>query len=100
MHFIIFTSLLFGIFASSPILTLLVMQCPVTGFSGGARGKEPDCPCERHGDHGLSPRWGGPSGGGHGSPLQYSRLENSMDGRAWQATVHGVSKVSDTTEET
>ena len=26
-------------------------------------------------------------------PLQYSCLENSMDRRAWQATVHGVTKV-------
>ena len=29
-------------------------------------------------------------GGGHGYPLQYSFLENSMDRGAWQATVHGV----------
>ena len=27
-----------------------------------------------------------------GSPLQYSCLENSMDGGAWQAAVHGVAK--------
>ena len=26
------------------------------------------------------------------NPLQYSCLENPMDGGAWQATVHGVSK--------
>ena len=25
-------------------------------------------------------------------PLQYSCLENPMDGGAWQATVHGVTK--------
>ena len=31
-------------------------------------------------------------GEGNGSPLQYSCLENSMDGGAWQATVHGVEK--------
>ena len=31
-------------------------------------------------------------GGGHGNPLQYSRLENSMDRGAWRATVHGVAK--------
>ena len=31
-------------------------------------------------------------GGGHGNPLQYSCLENSMDRGAWQATVHGVTK--------
>ena len=29
---------------------------------------------------------------GNGNPLQYSCLENSMDGGAWWATVHGVSK--------
>ena len=29
---------------------------------------------------------------GNGYPLQYSCLENSMDGGAWQATVHGVAK--------
>ena len=31
-------------------------------------------------------------GGGHGNPLQYSYLENTMDRGAWQATVHGVTK--------
>ena len=31
-------------------------------------------------------------GEGNGYLLQYSGLENSMDGRAWQATVHGVAK--------
>ena len=31
-------------------------------------------------------------GGGHGNPLQFSCLENPMDRRAWQATVHGVAK--------
>ena len=31
-------------------------------------------------------------GEGHGNPLQYSRLENSMDSGAWWATVHGVTK--------
>ena len=33
-----------------------------------------------------------PSGGGHGNPLQYSCLENSMDRGAWGATVHEVTK--------
>ena len=27
-----------------------------------------------------------------GTPLQYSCLENSMDGRAWKAAVHGVAE--------
>ena len=29
---------------------------------------------------------------GNGTPLQYSCLENPMDGGAWQAPVHGVAK--------
>ncbi len=35
---------------------------------------------------------------GNSNPLQYSCLENSMDRGTWQATVHGVTKESDTTE--
>ena len=31
-------------------------------------------------------------GEGNGDPLQYSCLENPMDGGAWYATVHGVTK--------
>ena len=31
-------------------------------------------------------------GGGHGNPLQYSCLENSMDRRAWQVTVPSNTK--------
>ena len=31
-------------------------------------------------------------GEGNGNPLQYSRLETSMDKVAWWATVHGVAK--------
>ena len=29
---------------------------------------------------------------GNGNPLQYSCLENPMDGEAWYAAVHGVAK--------
>ena len=29
---------------------------------------------------------------GNGTPLQYSCLENPMDGGAWWATVHGVAE--------
>ena len=31
-------------------------------------------------------------GEGNGTPLQYSCLENPMDGGAWWAAVHGVKK--------
>ena len=33
----------------------------------------------------------------NGNPLQYSRLENPMDGGAWRAMVHGITDL-DTTE--
>ena len=33
------------------------------------------------------------SGEGNDNPLQYSRLENPMDGGAWQATVHGLHNI-------
>ena len=32
------------------------------------------------------------NGEGNGTPLQYSCLENPMDGVAWQAAVHGVAE--------
>ena len=43
-------------------------------------------------DAGSIPGLGRSPGGGHGNPLQDS-LENPMDGGAWQATVHSVSKI-------
>ena len=36
------------------------------------------------------PGLGRSPGGGHGNPLQYSCLENSMDRGTWWVTVHGV----------
>ena len=33
-----------------------------------------------------------PDGEGNGTPLQYSCLENPMDGGAWKAAVHGVTE--------
>ena len=32
-------------------------------------------------------------GGGHANSLQYSCLENPMDRGAWQASVHGITRV-------
>ena len=51
-------------------------------------------------DEGSIPGLGRSPGGGHGHPLQYSCLKNSMDRGAWWATVHGVAKESDMTEMT
>ena len=36
--------------------------------------------------------WEYSPGEGNGNPLQYSCLENPMDGGTWWATVHGVAK--------
>ena len=44
------------------------------------------------GDLGSIPGSGRSPGEENGNPLQYSCLENSMDGGAWWATVHGVAK--------
>ena len=44
------------------------------------------------GDGGLIPGSGRSPGEGKGNPLQYSCLENPMNGEAWWATVHGVAK--------
>ena len=41
-------------------------------------------------DVGLISGSGRSPGGGNGNPLQYSCLENSMHGEAWEFTVHGV----------
>ena len=52
----------------------------------------------KHSEWTLFQPLGKPSlGEGNGTPLQYSCLENPMDGGAWQAAVHGVAK-SDKTE--
>ena len=43
-------------------------------------------------DMGFIPGSGRSSEEGNGNPHQYSYLENSMDRRAWWATVHGIAK--------
>ena len=43
-------------------------------------------------DRGSVPGSGSSPGGGHGTPLQYSSLENAMDRGAWWAAVHRVAQ--------
>ena len=52
-------------------------------FLGGSDGEESAC---NAGNPGSIPGLGRSPGEGHGNPLQYSCLENSMDRGAWQAT--------------
>jgi len=47
------------------------------------------------GDVGLIPGWGRAPGEGNGNSLQYSCLENSVDGGAWRAKAHRVAKELD-----
>ena len=41
---------------------------------------------------GIAKLWWCEFGEGNGTPLQYSCLENPMDGGAWKAVVHGVTE--------
>ena len=58
-------------------------------FPCGSDGKESAC---NVGDMGSIPGLGRSPGEGNGNPFQYSVLENSADGGAWQAIVQGVTK--------
>ena len=59
------------------------------GFPGGSDGKES---ARNARDLSSIPESTRSSGEGHGNLLQYSCLENPMDGGAWQATAHSVVK--------
>ena len=59
----------------------------ILGFPGRSVGKES---AYSAGD--PIPGSGKSPGEGNGNPFQYSCLENPIDGGAWQATVHGVTK--------
>ena len=61
----------------------------IKGFPGSWDGKES---AYNAGDLGSIPGSGKSPGEGNGNPLQYSCLENPMDGGAWWATVHWVTK--------
>ena len=66
----------------------------LAGFPGGSVVKNPPA---NAGDAGLILAFGRSAGKGNGNPLQYSCLGYPMDRGAWQATVHGVTKESNTT---
>ena len=61
-------------------------------FPGGSVVKNLPAKAEDTGDVGLIPESGRSPGGGNGNPFQYFGLKNVMDRRAWQATVHRVTK--------
>ena len=63
---------------------------------GGSDSKESTC---NAGDMSLIPGSGRCLGGGNDNPLQYSCLGCPVDREVWRVTVHGVAKMSDTTEQ-
>ena len=63
---------------------IISFNCP-----GGSDGK---VSVYNAGNPGSIPGLGRSPGEGNGNPLQYSCLENPMDGGAWEAAVHGVTK--------
>ena len=79
---------------STSLLEKLVSGCWVKSGECGSEGKESACNVG-----GLSsiPGSGWSPGEENGNPLQYSCLENPVDGEACRATVHGVTE-SDTSE--
>ena len=66
------------------------------GFPGDSVGKESACNAGEMGSITGLERF---AGEGNSNPHQYSCLENRMDRGVWKATVHGVAKESDMTEQ-
>ena len=64
----------------------------ISGFPGGVVVKNLPDNAEGTGDVGSIPGSGRSLGEGNGNPLQYSCLGNSMDGGAWWARAHGITK--------
>ena len=70
-------------------LNLIISKLGFGGFPGGSEVK---VSAWNAGDQGSIPGSGRSPEEGNGNPLQYSSLENAMQGGAWQATVHGIAK--------
>ena len=69
--------------------SVLAWRIPGTGEPGGLLSMGSHR--VRHNWHDLAVAMEG-KGEGNGIPLQYSCLENPMDGGAWWAAIHGVAK--------
>ena len=71
-------------------LKQLSMYFAIDGFPGSSAGKES---AYNAGDPSSIPGSGRFTGGRHGNPLQYSCLENSMDGGVWRLQSTGSKRV-------
>ena len=70
---------------SQPDGKFLTLTFPLWGFPGGEDGKESEYSTK---DLSSFPGLGRSLGEGNANPLQYSCLENPMDGGAWQRVGH------------
>ena len=68
------------------IYSMVLMHRSFPGCSDG------NVSAYNEGDLDSIPGLGRSPGEGNGNPLQYSCLENPMDGGAWWAILHGVAK--------
>ena len=78
-----------NVFITDPSGSDLHLTCSAGGLHVLSGSEESAC---KAGVLGPIPGLGRSPGGGNCNPLQYSCLENPMDGGAWWATVHGVAK--------
>ena len=69
------------------------------GFPGGSAIKNLSDNAGDARDAGSISGWGRAPGVGNGNPLQYSCLGNPVDRGAWWATVPGIAKELDRTEQ-
>ena len=74
------------------LLLLSIKLLSIKDPSFGLPGSDGKASAHNAGDPSSIPGSGRSPGEGNGNPLQYSCLENSMDGGTWWATVHGVTK--------
>ena len=79
MGFSLYVTCCFSL-AAFNILSLCLIFVSLTGFPGGSDSK---VSAYNAGDPGSIPGLGRSPGEGNGNPLQYSCLENPMDGGAW-----------------
>ena len=73
-------------------ITFLLFFLPHKSIDGLPGGSDCKASTYNEGDPSSIPESGISPGEGNGTPLQYSCLENPMDGGAWWATYHGVTK--------
>ena len=74
------------------IYSVLPSELPSSSGDCQEKDQQPKTSACNVGDPCLIPGLGGSPVEGNGNPLQYSCLENSMDGGSWWATVHGVTE--------